>query len=327
MPGVPLPNLRHLNIALHIGNNYGFSAASKAVNLSPSAITQAMRGLEEVLGAQIFDRSPSGAFPNELGRVYLNRIQRAFEALAQAEASLSSGTKSVEIKKRISISQLRAFIMVCQTGSYSLAARELGLSQPSVYKSARSVEVTLDKKLFRPSSVGVDPTPRAREFARHASIALSEIERAQEEVHEQQGKMAGRLAIGTLPLIRAKVLPNAVTAVLNEHPDAQVQVFDGVYSDLLDSLRHGELDLILGALRYPSPAKDVEQGALFDDGLSILVRRDHPLSAAGTPSMEQLAKLDWVVPRKGTPTHRYFESLFEPIRAAGKCAISNAVRW
>ena len=309
-----LPNLRHLSIALHISNNYGFSAASKIVNLSPSAITQAMRGLEGALGAQIFDRSPSGAFPNELGNIYLDRIRRAFDALSQAESALDASTRKVEIKARITISQLRAFIMVCQSGSYSLAARRLGLSQPSVYKSARSIEIEFDRKLFRPSSAGVDPTPKAREFARYASIALSEIERAQEEVQEHQGKMAGRLAIGTLPLIRTRVLPASITALLAAYPDAKIQIFDGVYSDLLDSLRHGELDFMIGALRDPLPVKDIVQEPLFNDDLSILVRANHPILKIKTPSLKHLSDLNWIVPRSGTPTRTYFDQMFESVQ-------------
>ena len=326
-----LPNLRHLSIALHIGNNYGFSAASKAVNLSPSAITQAMRGLEETLGAQIFDRSPSGAFPNELGSIYLDRISRAFDALKQAETALDSTAGGVDMKWRISISQLRAFIMVCQSGSYSLAARRLGLSQPSVYKSARSIEIEFDRKLFRPSSAGVDPTPKAKEFARYASVALSEIERAHEEIQEHKGQMAGRLAIGTLPLVRTRVLPRAITSLLEIHPEARIQIFDGVYSDLLDSLRHGQIDLILGALRSPLPVKDIVQDPLFHDGLSIIVRAGHPLLDRRKPSMRDVAKLDWIIPREGTPTRLYFEQMrltkhrVEPLRFM-ECSSLVAIR-
>ncbi len=311
MSATDLPNLRHLKIALHISKNYGFSAASKVVNLSPSAITQAMRGLEESLGIRIFDRSPNGAFPNQFGKIYLARVEQAFEALAQAEAALNADLKHIDVKSRLSVSQLRAFIMVCHSGSYSLAAKRLGLSQPSIYKSARSIEIAYDCELFRPSSSGVDPTVKAKEFARFASIALSEIERAQEEIQEHRGKVAGRLAIGTLPLIRTRILPRAVTNLLKVYPDAKIQIVDGVYGDLLDSMRHGDLDLVLGALRYPAPVKDVEQEKLFDDGLSILVRRGHPLLSKMEPVAEQLAQLDWIVPRRGTPTRQYFEAFFD----------------
>ncbi|MEP1143280.1 MAG: LysR family transcriptional regulator [Henriciella sp.] len=203
---------------------------------------------------------------------------------------------------------MRAFISVCESGSYSLAARRLGLSQPSVYKSARSIEIEFDQKLLRPSSSGVDPTPKAREFTRLASIALSEIERAQEEVHEHQGRMAGRLAIGALPLVRTRVLPKTITSLLQDYPDANVQIFDGVYGDLLNSLRHGNLDFILGALRDPQPAKDIDQEHLFLDGLSIIVRAGHPILSLSKPKRQDLKNMDWIVPRRGTPTREYFES-------------------
>ncbi|MEM7327481.1 MAG: LysR family transcriptional regulator [Pseudomonadota bacterium] len=312
-----LPNLRHLSIAHHIGRHHGFSAASKTVNLSPSAITQAMRSLERQLGTEIFDRSPTGAYPNELGRIYLDRVSRAFEALRLAEAVVEPDQKRVDIKSRITISQLRAFISVCACGSYSLAARRLKLSQPSVYKSARSIEIAFDRKLLRPSYSGVDPTPKAKEFARYVSIALSEIERAQEEVHEQQGRMSGRLAIGTLPLVRTRVLPNAVASLVQQFPQANVQVFDGVYSDLLNSLRHGDLDFLLGALRSPLPVKDIEQERLFFDDLNVIVRTGHPILEIEHPTVRDLAKLDWIVPRTGTPTRDYFEGLFANHQISG----------
>lgn len=328
MPFSELPNLRHLSIAHHISRHHGFSAASKAVNLSPSAITQAMRSLERHLGTEIFDRSPSGAYPNELGRIYLDRISRAFEALRLAEMVVEPEQKRVEIKSRISISQLRAFIAVCACGSYSLAARRLNLSQPSVYKSARSIEIAFDRKLLRPSYSGVDPTPKAKEFSRHASIALSEIERAQEEILEQRGQMSGRLAIGTLPLVRTKVLPQAVTSLVQSYPDARVQIFDGVYSDLLNSLRHGDLDVLLGALRSSLPVKDIKQEHLFYDDLNIIVRAGHPILDMDQPTIRDLADLDWVVPRAGTPTRDYFELFFaaeEPVPKARHIECSSLV--
>lgn len=315
-----LPNLRHLSIAHHIGRHHGFSAASKTVNLSPSAITQAMRSLERQLGTEIFDRSPTGAYPNELGRIYLDRVSRAFEALRMAEAVIEPERKRIDIRSRISVSQLRAFITVCACGSYSLAARRLRLSQPSVYKSARSIEIAFDRKLLRPSYSGVDPTPKAKEFSRYASIALSEIERAQEEVHEQQGRMSGRLAIGTLPLVRTRVLPNAVASLVKTFPEANVKIFDGVYSDLLNSLRHGDLDFLLGALRHPLPVKDIEQERLFFDDLNVIVRSGHPILEIECPTIDDLAGLDWIVPRPGTPTRDYFEGLFAEHQTATRAS-------
>jgi len=306
------PNLRHLNIALAVGRSHGFSNASASVNLSPSAVTQAMRRLEETLGAIIFDRTRLGAFPNELGRIYLDRVQRAFSALALAEQALEPGRERGLLATQGSVPQLRAVIAIVRCGSYSLAARDLGLSQPSIYKAARTLEALLCQQLFRPSSLGAEPTYQARKFARYASIALSEIERGQEEVLEFQGRKEGRLAIGSLPLMRTRMLPNAVIKLLDIYPDARVEVVDGVYSDVLDALRHGALDMIVGALRDPAPAKDITQSTLFRDELSVIVRKGHPMASKGAqPDLSALAELDWLVPRVGTPTRTYFDEMFQ----------------
>jgi len=211
---------------------------------------------------------------------------------------------------RITMSQLHAIIAVVESGSYSLAARRLGLSQPSVYKAARSLQNLFDRQLFRPSPLGVEPTHYAREFVRHASIALSEIERGHEEILEYQGRMEGRVAIGTLPLVRTRILPSAITKLLAMFPDCQIEILDGVYDDLLAALRHGSLDILLGALRNPPPIKDISQTPLFEDELAIIVRAGHPITELEKPGFQDLTGLEWIVPRNPTPTRTYFENMF-----------------
>lgn len=310
MATTDLPNLRHLNIALHINENYGFSAASRTVNLSPSAITQAMRGLEKTIGAKLFDRSSSGAFPNDAGKLYLDRIKRAFDVLDKAEHTLDLNSPNHTIRSRITIGQLRAFIMVCQCGSYSLASRRLGLSQPSVYKSARGIEIEFDQKLFLPSSTGVDPTNKAREFARFASIALSEIERAQEDVDEFQGRMSGRLAIGTLPLVRPAIVPSAVYKLLEQHPDAKVGIYGGIYKEMIDTLRHGELDLVLAPYRDPAPARDIQQTIITNSIARIVAKKNHPLGNEKKVSLDRLKSFGFIVQRLGSHSRNALDYLF-----------------
>jgi LysR family transcriptional regulator, regulator for genes of the gallate degradation pathway len=52
------------------------------------------------------------------------------------------------------------------------------------------------------------------------------------------------------------------------------------------------------------------QEALFDDALSIVVRREHPLLRRDTPDATELADLGWIVPREGTPARDHFNAYF-----------------
>jgi DNA-binding transcriptional LysR family regulator len=70
-------------------------------------------------------------------------------------------------------------------------------------------------------------------------------------------------------------------------------------------LRCGEIDFLIGALRDPPPAEDVEQETLFDDPLAIVVRAGHPLCNSDMPTMEMALSYPWIAPPKSTPSGRY----------------------
>jgi LysR family transcriptional regulator of gallate degradation len=116
--------------------------------------------------------------------------------------------------------------------------------------------------------------------------------------------------IGTLPLARSSLLPNAVNALARLRPDVQIGIVDGPYDDLLHRLRHGTLDLMIGARRIPAPVDDIVQETLFHDRLALVARSGHPLSAKRALSVQDLAGYLWVIPKRGPPTTEHFDALF-----------------
>jgi DNA-binding transcriptional LysR family regulator len=77
---------------------------------------------------------------------------------------------------------------------------------------------------------------------------------------------------------------------------------------LLESLRRGEIDLIMGSLRAPAPSGFAEE-RLYDERFTMIARADHPCHD-GPLTLEALARLHWSVAPHGTPVRRYFEALF-----------------
>ena len=122
--------------------------------------------------------------------------------------------------------------------------------------------------------------------------------------------MRSRISVGSLPLARAELLPQAVTLLLASYPDARVNILDGPYTEQLHALRYGQIDWIIGALRDPVPTADIVQRHLFEEPLTIVVRTGHPLLGIQAPGPESLAQLEWVVPREHTPTRDLFTAFF-----------------
>lgn len=306
-------NLRHLRAFVEVCHEGGISAASHRIHLSQPAITQAIAKLESLLGCPLFVRSSKGMFPTAAARVFLNRCERAFDLLR-------NGAKSAGRKQRVSVpstfvdlitsTQLRALIAVSEHGNFSVAARALGVSQPSVYRMARDIENLSKLQLYVKTQQGIALTPAAQILLRNAMLAFSELGQGIEELRTANGLDTSTISIGSLPLSRSTVLPLAINQLTHEHPNVRVKIIDSPYADLIHALRHGKVDFMIGSLRQMPPAPDVEQQKLFNDCLGIFCRPDHPLTRKRTISDADLASFPWVIPRKSTPTRTYFDQRF-----------------
>ncbi len=307
-------SFRHLFLIDRIAKTGSISRAAGAENLSQSAATQALRKVERVARTRLFDRYGRGVVATAAGTVFVRRIARARSLLARAERELRQREPVIPSQRRLyetmTAGELRALIAVVDTDGFSAAARSLGLAQPTVYRAVRGLEERLGIALFRRLAKRTDALVGARLLARHAELAFAEIRQGFEELDELDGNMRSRIAVGCLPLARARLLPDAVASLLDTYPNARVSIMDGPYPEQLHALRRGRIDWVVGALRDPCPAPDVEQSALFEEALTIVVRSDHPMLERRSPQPDALARLHWIAPRRGTPARDLFESFF-----------------
>ncbi|WP_189639159.1 LysR family transcriptional regulator [Paramylibacter ulvae] len=305
-------NLRHLRAFCDVAEHGNITQASARVHMSQPAITQAIAKLEDKLEHRLFDRRNAGLFLTTAGELLQNRALRATAHLiAGVDAALSRErrAKSQSFAHSITATQLRALLAVEQAGNYSLAARNIGLTQPSLYRSARDLERVSGIQFFQKTPQGIELTPAAKEMADHTHLMFYELNQAGEDLRNFAGYDGGQVSIGTMPLARSYMLPNAINTLLDERPNSDLRVVDGPYMDLLRGLRLGKLDMLIGALRDDLPVDDVEQHLLFNDPLAIVARAGHPLCDLDTVTPADLAKFPWVVPRNGTPTRHYFNEM------------------
>ena len=308
-----LPNLRHLTAALEVHRLGSVTAAAKRVHLSQSAVTQGLSKLERDLDLQLFNRTPKGLFTSDIGTIFLARTARALSWLKAMEGVLFSHTRNKprQLQRLLTTSQLRALLTVVDQGSYTLAANRLKLTQPTIHRAVRDMEGLCEQRFFQRSPAGIEPTWQARQAARYANLFFSELSQGLEEVNEYEGQMTGSLRVGSLPLARTRMVPHAVTQLLKEFPQACISIIDGPYDEQLHSLLHGQLDVIVGALRMSEPSPDIVQELLFKDSLNIVVRANHPLAAKTSFTPDELRQLDWIAPRENTPAREVFMLLFE----------------
>lgn len=299
-------NLRHLRAVATIAACGTINAASDTLSLSQPALTQGLAKLEHQLGTSLFDRRAGGVTPTEHGRIAADRVGAAVAHLAAG--SRGRGARGFARPEQLmTATQLRAFLAFAHTGSFVGAAAAIGLSQPAIHRAVRDLEQLLGRPLAERRGRGVVLNSAGRRLARGVRLAAGEIAAAIAEVGARAGQ-GGRIVVGAMPLSRAQLLPGAITALLRAAPTATVDVVEGSWRDLVEPLRDGVIDLMIGALRDHVPP-GLDQRPLVVDRLAVVARAGHPL-AQTDPDVAVLAHYPWIVGREGTPLRNYWQALF-----------------
>jgi LysR family transcriptional regulator, regulator for genes of the gallate degradation pathway len=92
-----------------------------------------------------------------------------------------------------------------------------------------------------------------------------------------------------------------------------VTVIDGTYDNLIQLLRQGEIDVMVGALRPELAVKGLVQETLFIDRLTVLARAGHPLAQRSRLSWRDLQETQWIMPMANTPA----QAVLEQVLASG----------
>lgn len=298
-------NLRHFRLLLSIADTGSLTLAAAQSNVSQPAFTQALAKLEREAGGPLFDRTRQGFFLTQRGQILSGRLRRAVDPLDNALEDIAP-----RVKLTATWAQLQAIVAVHETENFTLAARKLGLAQPTVHRAVSHIEKEAGRTLFHRTGFGMIPTRPTRALVHAAMIAETEVAAAEADIADLDGGEHERITIGALPLARSVLLPRALVRFHMARPRQTVRVIDGLYDDLLGGLRRGEVDLIVGALRDPAPIGDITQELLFADSMAVLARRGHPLLGRRALKASDLQEWKWVVPRHGAPSRSQFDAFF-----------------
>jgi LysR family transcriptional regulator of gallate degradation len=321
-----IPSLRQLRAFEAVARLESVSAAARDIHLSQPGVSQAIRALENGLGAQLFERRQSGCYVTEFGAILLPRIRRFLEhlrtALTEPGGNITAGRQSVDATiNRMTRPQLQSLIAVAENPSFDAAARSLKISQPSLHRSARELERELRRSLYRRTATGVTTTSYGSELARRVQIALGEIEYGLDEIEAARGNVVSRIAIGNIPHAATQILSNAIKEFLSKYPTARVRIVDGHYENLLNELRAGKLDLLYGVLRRPDWAVDVKEELLFANHYVVIARHGHPLHRLKQVRDRDLADFGWIMPGPLTPRQQALHRMLQGVCAEPKISL------
>ena len=207
---------------------------------------------------------------------------------------------------RPSLRQMEYIVTVHRLGQFSLAARLLNVSQPSLSAQVAEVEETFGVKLFDRGRAGSRTTARGEEFVAHAQRILAGVEGLRAAM-----SASGRLRLGVLPSIGPYLLPQVVARIHRAEPDLRLIVREENTQSLEDGLKTGRFDAILST---PEDHPNTSQARLFTEALWVAVAADSPLARAGVLTAADLAGQRFLTLDRG---HRLSRIVYALAAASG----------
>jgi hypothetical protein len=173
------------------------------------------------------------------------------------------------------LQQLRYFCAVADTNSFSRAAEQCHVSQPSLSQQILKLEDELGARLFDRLGRSVRLTELGKAFLPRARSVLHELAAAKGDVVERQQSIGGPLTIGVIPTVAPYVLPPLLASFSRKFPQVELTVAEEITPILLDRLRAGSIDLAVLAL--PIRGNDFESFPLLTERLFAALPKQHKL--------------------------------------------------
>lgn len=205
--------------------------------------------------------------------------------------------------------QLRYFIKVAETLNFSVASREMSITQSTLSQQIGQLEKELSQQLFQRNShevllteAGETLLPYARETVNNADLCFQRLK-------DLENLDAGELNIG-VTFSFSYIMAETLIVFLKKYPRVKLNVVYLPMTDLMERLVRHELDLVL-AFRPTEPNDKIESHVLFNNRLAAIVNKNHPLSLKRTVTLSGLQPYDLALPTRGLQARNAFNRLVD----------------
>jgi DNA-binding transcriptional LysR family regulator len=219
-------------------------------------------------------------------------------------------TEKKSYYKNNRLKQMRAFCEVVRTGSITLAAQKMFLSQPSVTLQIQAMERELGVTVFERRGPVLKLTPDGEALYALAKPLVDGIDSLEENFAAQHGKLdSGELNICAGESTILYILPEAVRLFVSAHPRIQLKIHNETGRDGLKMLRADEVDLVVGSMMDVPDDITYQPVVTYDPAL--IVPLGHPLAGKTKVTLEEISQYGMILPPRHLSTWRMVKYVFQ----------------
>ena len=205
--------------------------------------------------------------------------------------------------------QLRYFIRVAETLSFSVAAKELFITQSSLSQQIKQLEDEFNTQLFIRNSHNVQLSEAGQELLPFARETITAADSCQARMQDLRQVLAGSLNIGVTYSF-SPILTETIFTFMHTFKGVKLNVWYKPMAELMDMLRQRQVDFVL-AFKPSTQMPGIVSHTLFQNYLAAIVKSNHPLAGRPKVTMEELSKYTLALPSRGLQARNALEKILE----------------
>lgn len=208
----------------------------------------------------------------------------------------------------IDITKLETFIYAAESLSFSEAAKQLNLAQPTVSYQIKALEKELNVSLFVRAGSHLQLTEAGRLLLPRARQIFHQSNEMEELLDSLQNGVVGALRIACSTTAGKYILPQLAARFCQRYPGIRISILRCTSGDVTEHLLGNEANL--GVVSYEIQDENIEYQEFFDDAISLIVPQDHPWAMRRVVTPEELINEPLIIREPSSGTRRMILSQF-----------------
>lgn len=204
--------------------------------------------------------------------------------------------------------QLKVFEATARHGSFTRAAEELYLTQPTVSMQVKQLTKSIGLPLFEQVGKRLYLTDAGRELFNTCKEIFSQLEQLEMTVADLKGMKQGKLRLAVITTAKY-FLPRLLGPFCQKYPGVDISLIVTNHERVIDRLANNQDDLYVMS-QLPENL-DIKAQPFLDNPLVVVAPRNHPLVGVKDITLERLCEETFIMREPGSGTRRAFHRMLD----------------
>ncbi len=208
----------------------------------------------------------------------------------------------------INLNQLRAFYHVAKNLNFTIAARELYITQPAVTAQVKLFEKYYELKLFKRQGKNLYLTDEGKVLYKYSKPIFEHEKEIEQAISEMKELNRGLLKLGTTKAYARYIMPSVISNFHKAYPYIKINLDEGSSMDMINSLLEFKNEVVVVAKAEEN--QHINYIPFSQEELIVILSVNHPLARKKEVYFSELSKEPVIMKEKGSGTRRKINALY-----------------